>query len=145
MKGRALWRHPAFAVLVPLLAGACDSSPASGTGGLDFNGLADSLRAGGATVSTGGTVQQPFFAVPGRILVVNGEDVQVFEYANASAAQADATRVSPDGGSIGTSLITWIAPPHFFHRDRLIALYVGSNASVLSALSSALGPQFAGR
>ena len=137
----------ALAVLAALAAGAqaCSSNPTGSTAGLDFDRLSEALRAAGATVRTGGTVQQPFLSVPGRILVVNGEDVQVFEYGDASAAQSEAARVSSDGGSVGTTLITWVAPPHFFRRDRVIALYVGSNASVLSALSSSLGPQFAGR
>ena len=140
-------RVPAFAMLAALSVGAlaCASTPARSTVGLDFNGLAEALRAGGATVVTGEPVRQPFFSVPGRILVVNAEDVQIFEYDDASAAQADAARVSQDGGSIGTTIISWMAPPHFFRRDRLNAIYVGSNASVLAALSSSLGPQFAGR
>ncbi|MBI4220682.1 MAG: hypothetical protein HY682_11090, partial [Chloroflexi bacterium] len=40
-----------------------------------------SLRGTGAQVSKSDEeVEQPFFSVPGRLLKVNGQDVQVFEY-----------------------------------------------------------------
>jgi hypothetical protein len=28
--------------------------------------------------------------------------------------EADATQVAPDGSSIGTTMVTWVEPPHFF-------------------------------
>ena len=137
---------PGALALLPLLFGACASNPAGGdTASLDYDGLASALRAKGAQVETGGAITQPFFSVPGRFLGVNGEDVQVFVYADESAAVTDAARVSSDGGSVGTVSLSWVAPPHFHRRDRVIVLYVGENATVRSALDSVLGPQFAGR
>ena len=41
-------------------------------------------------------------------------------------------------------MITWVAPPHFFHRERVVALYTGSDRALLTLLTEALGPQFAG-
>ncbi len=76
---------------------------------------------------------------------MNGSDVQVFEYAAADAADTEATLVSSDGSSVGTSMISWIAPPHFYKAEKLIVLYVGESEPVIGALESVLGPQFAGR
>ena len=76
---------------------------------------------------------------------ISGEALQVFEYARASAADADASRVSGDGTTIGTSKPTWMATPHFFKSGKLIVLYVGGNQTVVDLLRTALGNQFAGR
>jgi hypothetical protein len=65
--------------------------------------LTEKLRAHGATVSiTKEKIYQPFFSVAGRIIKLSGEALQVFEYAKASPANSDASRVSADGTTIGT-------------------------------------------
>jgi hypothetical protein len=38
----------------------------------------------------------------------------------------------------------WISAPHFFRGNRLIVLYVGTDAGVIAPLQRLLGPQFAG-
>ena len=107
--------------------------------------LIDALRAAGAQVEPGDPVVQDLLSVPGQVIKVNGADVQVFEYASADAMEADAAQVSPDGSSIGTSMVTWMAKPHFFKAGRLLVLYIGDDAAVLDVLKSALDEQFAGR
>ena len=111
----------------------------------DYVSLVDHLRAAGATVMPTGTVTQPFFSVTGPVITVNGEQVQVYEYPNDDGASADAARISPDGGSVGNTMVDWIAPPHFYRGGRLIVLYVGTNTPVMRILETILGPQFAGR
>ncbi len=111
----------------------------------DYASLIDSLGKAGATVEPAGEVTQPFFSVQGRVITVNGGDVQVFEYENATTADTEAALVSPDGSSVGTSMILWAAPPHFYKAGKLIVLYVGDSESVIGALEGALGSQFAGQ
>ena len=111
----------------------------------DQTSLIDALRAGGATVELGDTVEQAFFTAAGQILKVNGKDVQVFEYESAEKMEADAAQVAPDGGSIGTSMVTWVEPPHFFKSGRVLVLYVGEDKAVIDLLKGALGEQFSGR
>jgi len=106
--------------------------------------LVQQLRTSGLTVETADTISQPFFTPKGRVYRVNGDDLQLYEYRDAPAAAKEASRVSPDG-SIGGSMPMWIAPPHFFRKDRVIAIYLGSNAKVLSALTQSIGAQFAGK
>lgn len=133
-------------VSVAVLCGACASDVSRPSdGSVDYRSLVDALKRSVTVAETSETVSQPFFKVQGRILRVEGEDVQVFEYADATAAQADAQLVSADGGQIGTTSILWVAPPHFYRRGRVVALYVGSSVRVVDALRAALGPQFAGR
>ncbi len=111
----------------------------------DRASLVNHLDGAGANVELGDPVEQPFFTVPGQGIKVNGADVQVFEYESAEAMEADAGQVSADGGSIGTSMVSWMEAPHFFKAGRVLVLYVGEDAAVLDLLKGALGGQFAGR
>jgi hypothetical protein len=147
-------RWSPFSAILPLLifagcaAGPADtpSAPsATESSGLTAASLADSLRRDGLAVEDAGTVEQPFFSVPARVYVVNGGDLQVYEFATAADATSAASQVSPAGSPIGTSMVTWMAPPHFFRKDRLIVNYIGTSEPVLAALRRLLGEQFAGR
>ena len=76
---------------------------------------------------------------------MNGADLQVFEYENSEAMEKEASQVAPDGGSIGTSMVTWIDAPHFYKAGRIIVLYLGNDKAVLDLLNKVVGPQFAGQ
>jgi hypothetical protein len=118
----------------------------------DYASLVDNLDKAGATVEPAGEVTQPFFSVQGRVITVNGGDVQVFEYENAATAETEASYTT-DGihfaikeDSITRALVVdWVAPPHFYKAGKLIVLYVGDSESVIDALDGALGSQFAGQ
>lgn len=107
--------------------------------------LIRTLRSRGHKVVRKVRVEQPFLSVKGQIIKIDDQDVQVFEYRTAQAAQLDANKISPTGSSAVTSIPMWIAPPHFFRAGRLIVLYVGADRSVLQELVDVLGPQFAGK
>lgn len=128
------------------LAGCTSEEPpvSDGEPVADYVSLVDNLRGSGATVESAGEITQPFFSVSGKIIAVNGGDVQVFEYEDAAAAEAEAALVSPDGFSVGTSMVGWIAPPHFYRAGKLIVLYIGDSEAVTGVLEGVLGQQFAG-
>jgi hypothetical protein len=107
--------------------------------------LIAALKAAGATVEVGDSITQDFFRPEGHIIKVNGADVQVFEYESADAMENEASQVAPDGGSIGTSMVSWMDAPHFYKTGRIIALYVGGDQTILDLLNMVLGPQFAGQ
>jgi len=111
---------------------------------LDEQALMEALRAAGATAEMGDPVDQPFFSVTGQVIMVNNQDVQLFVYENAETAGEQAALVSPAGDSVGTSIMMWMGPPHFYRLENIIALYVGDDSSVIGALEAALGGQFAG-
>jgi hypothetical protein len=121
-------------------------TPAASHGGSvkDYVSLIDNLRAAGATVEPSGEVEQPFFGPVGYVISVSGAEVQTFEYPDEDAAKAEAAQVAPEGGSIGTNMVTWMATPHFYQQGRVIAIYVGDDATLLALLEGVLGPQFAG-
>jgi hypothetical protein len=110
-----------------------------------FDQLVAALAAAGVSVEdTGETLSQPFFEPPARRIRLNGEELQVFAFGSQAQAEAAAATISPGGFEIGTSMVSWVATPHFYQADDLIVLYVGDQAAIVSALDAAMGPQIAG-
>ena len=142
-------------LLIAILLTACGTTqgPQSHGGPVrDQVSLIDTLRGKSVTVDITGTISQPFLKAPsGTAVRISGgplttaTDLQLFEYGSVSAASADAQKISPDGSGTATTKISWVGPPHFFLKGRVMVLYVGSDPAVLTLLQSLLGPQFAGR
>ena len=122
----------------------------------DHVSFVDHLRGQGMTVEIVSDVQQPFLRGRGTLLRVSGAgmnepaEIQSFNYDDTElatdgvqAAQEDAAGIGPDGNP-RTAMVTWVEPPHFFRKERIIAVSVGTDPAVLQLLSDALGPQFAG-
>ena len=111
----------------------------------DLSSLISALQTEGYTVQESGEIDQPFFSVPAKLLMLNQSDMQVFEYANPSAMGAESQLVDTEGSSIGTSMVSWMGTPHFYKAGRIIVIYIGEDASIIGDLQNILGPQFAGR
>jgi hypothetical protein len=128
---------------------ACSAGCANDGTVTDYVSLIDNLHKAGATVVPPGEVTEPFFTIKGEVIMVNGGYVEVFEYEDAAAANAEAARISPDGFSVctptGDVSVGWVAPPHFYRAGKLIVLYVGESQAVTVVLERVLGPQFAGQ
>ncbi len=110
-----------------------------------YVGLVAALRNNGSAVESLDPISQPFFVPEGQVISVDGYEVQVFEYTDEEDASSAAGNISSDGGSIGTTMVSWIEAPHFFRSGSLIVLYVGEEDSVIETLQVVLGPQIAGR
>ena len=109
-----------------------------------------------------GARQSDFFGPDAHLanLSVGGPDgsyVQLYRFPEAGQAAEAAAGVSRDGSSVptgdGIAQVSWVGPPHFFRKCRLIAVFVegaGGDAGsardrlVLEVLRDVLGPQFAG-
>jgi hypothetical protein len=138
-------------VLVSLLASACGAAVggievplvprphADEIGGL--SALIDALRGAGLKVEPRGELDQPFFSVPGRVLIVEGEEIQVFAYPSLEDRRRDSGQISADGSAIGTTMVHWIAPAHFWAKGEVIVLYLGEEGRLLAALSEILGEE----
>jgi hypothetical protein len=126
-------------ILAACGSGASESTAVPGGDISGYSDLVDALAAEGATVDPAGEVEQPFFSVKGQAIKVNGADVQVFEYDDVAAREAESSQISADGSSIGTSMVSWIDQPNFWAQGRLIVLYVGTDEGMLDLLTSVLG------
>jgi hypothetical protein len=112
--------------------------------------LMERLRAAEATVSEDlyTLLKQPFLFVSGHLLSVNGERVEVYEYASVAAAAAAAKNISADVCLVKTPqdfmMMDWSGPPPVYKSGRVIVQYAGLNSGVITLLVKTLGPQFAG-
>jgi hypothetical protein len=133
-------------LMTAIVLTACGGQPASASSEqFGMSELIDALHAQGLDAKAGDPLEQPFFSVAGHFINFNEESLQVFEYKSAEAMERDAALVDPDGGSIGTTMVTWVAAPHFYKKGQVIVLYVGDNQELSKMFESILGPQFAGR
>jgi hypothetical protein len=106
--------------------------------------LTSRLIAAGAVVGIGsGNVEHSFFSVPGYELVVDGEIVQAFEYADVSSATTEASSIDSREDSIRNE-VDWHGTPHFYQVRNVILLYVGDNQDTVNKIEAAFGPPFAG-
>jgi hypothetical protein len=107
--------------------------------------LQDLAAAGAAVEATTGPIRKPYLAAAGTIVRVNGQPVQVFEYADQAALETDLSTLAPDASSVANSNLVWPASPHFWRRGSVLALAVTDDPALLQLVEAALGPQFAGR
>ena len=123
----------------------------------DHVSFVDALRAAGYGVAIAGRVQHPFLRPRGVVLQVSGPDLrgpaelQSHDYDDRdlgmdglAAAQADTAQFQPDGQPRGAPF-AWAGPPHVFHRERVLVIYVGDDPAVVGRLTALLGPQIAGQ
>ena len=72
----------------PTVGGKTPTTPIVSHGGpvKDYVSLVDNLRAAGATVDPAGTESAHFLAPEKQLLIVNGEDIQAFEFVVTQSA-----------------------------------------------------------
>ena len=103
------------------------------------------LRASGNKAEVIGDTLRPFFTPKAKVILLNSSAVQLYEYESKEELEAEAAKVSQDGSTIGTTVMQWKVPPHFYKTDRVIVLYEGDDSTTKQALGVALGTQFAGK
>lgn len=134
----------ATTALSPLATSAIAQSPLATSGAelADTSGLVAALEAAGATVEMGDRIEQPFFEVQGQALTVNGQSVEVFEWADEAGREAVSSTITPEG-QFGTTMVEWTGKPHFWASGKIIALYVGEDAATVELLTDVLGEPIA--
>ncbi len=110
----------------------------------DYASFIEALEELGIQVQLVEELEDSSFGVPTKVVSINGETVQVFEFPTATDAHDASLLVSKDGTEIGTSMIRWIDTPHFYTQDKIIVLYVGHTTNTMNLLDSLLDKQFAG-
>lgn len=126
-------------------ASSTTSTTASSGSASGWDAIEQRLRSAGMSLKAAGTIEQPFWTKSARVFSTPGGDLQVYEFAGTSDAEAAAQQVGGGGGTIGTSSMAWMAPPHFFRSGNVIVLYLGSSPDTMQKLESVFGKQFAGR
>lgn len=115
----------------------------SGEIGKSIDRLIGDIENRGVKVEGTQSIDQPFFTVSGKLLTLDGEGVQVFQYPDEETRENESRLISSDGSLIGNHQIEWIAPPHIWASGNLIVIYPGSNESIINVLNDALGKPIA--
>ena len=127
-------------------AGCLLRAPTGPSGVVTLDRLVEELRQQGVAVSSQGAEPRdtfPFFSVQATRLTINGDEAHIFEFTSETVATSAASTVAAAGTPIGTTQVTWIAPPRFYRRDRFIALSLGSAGETARALDAVFGRPFA--
>lgn len=103
--------------------------------------LIAALQEQGMVAQDGGPFRDFLFEGGGDLLLVNGQQVQVWEF--PTVEEADAARDFITGPESPMATIRWMAPPRLFQHDRMIVLFVNTDPGVLNALTLILGEPFA--
>ena len=102
------------------------------------------LRAQHLRMRLDGTFKYGFFAPPARAYWNSRGAVILWQFRSAALSARAAATIRADGNAIGGHAVLWKGLPHWFHRGRVIVLYLGSTASIQRALARVLGAQIAG-
>lgn len=113
-----------------------------GEAALDLEQLVEALGTIGLPAVAAGAVDNPLFAGTPGLIEVDGEQVQVYVFESAEAAQEAAATVNPTGNIIGNISVDWAEPPHFYQSGPVIVVYAGESDEILRALASTLGDPF---
>lgn len=108
-----------------------------------LNKVITDLTHQGGSVQIGGIIQQPFFSPQGKLIRIDGEEIQVYIYSDSDERLIDSGSISSDGTIIGQINITWIEQPYFWAYEDLIVLYMGSNSVLITQISKSLGEPIA--
>src|SRR5918998_1665057 len=85
------------------------------------------------------TVLYPFFRVPGQVVRVNGQDLQVFVYPDATARKSDSARISADGQLIAGEVVTWPTTPRFISAGNVLAVLLSMDSQLGGRVDRAIG------
>jgi hypothetical protein len=108
--------------------------------GAEARQLIVALRSNGTSADVVETIPpgSSLFGVPATLVRVPGGELFIFEFASAAEVDAAVARVP-----FILATTTFPPGPHFYRGNRVIVLYVGMDAGVISALERLLGPAFA--
>lgn len=138
----------AMVLAVGTVGAGCTAASRNAPAAMDYSALLSAIKAEGASVTEGDKVTQPFFSVQGRVVTVNGTDIQVYEYDTPASMEAESEGVSADGWTITTgnrsASVEWIASPHFYRAGRIMVIYIGDDRQTTHLLENVMGKQFAG-
>lgn len=147
-------RHASFLGILLLFLSACtnqtlantDSAPPSLSASVEHDPSVQQLLAGlqqrGIELTSPDSSRVAWLSVaPGLVYRVGPGWLHVHVYPDTSAAVANADQIPADADTGATD---WVAPPNFFQCDNIIALYLGQDELVKTALTALCGSRFAG-
>jgi penicillin-binding protein 2 len=85
------------------------------------------------------TILHPFFRVPGQVVLVNGQDLHVFVYPDATSRKSDSARISADGRLIAGEVVNWPVAPRFVSSGNVLTVLLSSDNRLGGRVDRAIG------
>ncbi len=99
-----------------------------------------SLQAQGAVVGVGSIpIEQPFTSVLGEVLIVDNQEIQVFEYADVTAATAVASAIYYGNSPGWEQFMLTTDDAHLYQIGNVLLLYTGSEPAITRLLVKTFG------
>jgi hypothetical protein len=148
--------RPVFALLLAVLLIGCQTaastastaptawSPSPSPTADGPEGLIADLEAAGADAKLGDLFSPDPLTGQDVVLCVGAEPVRLYVFGSVGDRVQAASRIDPkDPSNMGTSIVDWNGAPRFWQRDRMLILYLGTNADTEALLRGILGQPFA--
>lgn len=97
------------------------------------------LNGSGVEIEVGEVIEVPYLSSIGKVVRVNGEEIQVYQYSDPKSRQADSDTISSDGTIKGQVKISLTSQPIFWAHEDLLVIYLGSNPQIIDLISFSLG------
>jgi hypothetical protein len=129
--------------------GATSTPPPSNSFQSGYDAARMSLEAKDAVLVRVSEERSGLFDNPFTITMVNGEQVDFYEFPSLADAEAASRTVSADGMTIAKNgdmavAIDFLFKPHYFLQGNVIVVYTGGNDATVKLLRNAFGTEFAG-
>ena len=129
--------------------GATYTPPPSNSFQSGYDAARLSLEAKDAVLVRVSEERSGLFDNPFTITMVNGEQVDFYEFPSVADAEAASRTVSADGTTIAKNgdmavAIDFLFKPHYFLQGNVIVVYTGGNDDTIKLLRAAFGTEFAG-
>ncbi len=95
--------------------------------------LIEGLQKNGISPLLGQEVTRPHISVVGETIMLGGDNIQVFQYEDATTAISEATKLV-NRYATGTRSILWKNKIHVYANNSIVIFYLGDNQSILGAL-----------
>jgi hypothetical protein len=123
--------------------------PATGSIQSGYDAVRQSLQAEGAVIVRLDEAKEGIFKNPYVEVLVNGERVELYEFASVADAFEASLKVSDDGMMVSDGdgppvAIDFQGKPHYYLQGNVIVVYTGDDQEVAGLLRSRLGDEFAG-
>lgn len=106
--------------------------------------LSQELTAAGASVRQGDAFAADPLAGDGITLCVDGQRVAVYSFATSDDRLRGQSRIdATDPWHVGNAIVEWVGTPRFWARDLIVVGYNGSDQTLMTRMTAALGAPFA--
>lgn len=101
--------------------------------------LKESLVDSGVEIQRGGRAPEDFMGFEGQVLLLDGEEIEVYEFQSGRERENVSNKVTVEGMVVDGEVIFWDIKPAIWGSGSLIVVYQGYDGGVFLLLSSLMG------